>query len=162
VQVDSEKMSKSLGNFSTIQDILTNYSPDTIRLFVLQTHYRSPIEFSADSLNATKAGLQRLIRAAGSISEQEAAALQNDKAVGDSDLTRDVMRRYDAEFSAAMDSDFNTAAAVAVLFALADQVFQESEASRRLSYIYALEKYASVLGLTLEDTSQQLDSDTGG
>src|SRR4030095_14893533 len=59
VQVDSEKMSKTLGNFSTIQDILRNYSPDTVRLFILQTHYRSPIEFSADSLNATKAGLKR-------------------------------------------------------------------------------------------------------
>ena len=161
VQVDSEKMSKSLGNFSTIQDILRTYSPDTVRLFVLQTHYRSPIEFSTDSLNATKAGLQRLVRAAGSITEAEAAALQDRQAVGDSHLTKEVMGRFDAEFSAAMNSDFNTAAAVSVLFALADQVFLESDASRRLSYIYALEKFAAVLGLTLNDTSQQLDSDSG-
>ncbi len=128
---------------------------------MLQTHYRSPIDFSAESLDASKSGLQRLIRAAGSISEEEAGSLQESESVGDSELTGDVMRRYDAEFSAAMDNDFNTAAAVSVLFGLADQVFLERDPSRRLSYIYALERYSDVLGLTLEDTSCQLDSDTG-
>ncbi|HEY9868523.1 MAG TPA: cysteine--tRNA ligase [Candidatus Obscuribacterales bacterium] len=160
VQVDQEKMSKSLGNFRTIQDILSFYPPDAIRLFVLQTHYRSPIEFSGESLGATRAGLQRLIRAARSLSPEEAAAVQLSSAVGDSELTREIMRQHDGEFAEAMDGDFNTAAAVAILFNLADRIFLESDAGRRLSYIYALEKYAGVLGLTLEDTSRRLDDAT--
>ncbi len=157
VTIDAEKMSKSLGNFRTIQDILQSYSPDALRLLLLQTHYRSPIEFTADSLTAAKHGLQRLIRAARSVSGQEAADLQGRSSVADSELTRDVMMVYHREFAEAMDNDFNTASALTVLFALADKIFQEPDAGRRLSYIFALESLAGTLGLTLEDTSRQLD-----
>lgn len=160
VQIDAEKMSKSLGNFKTIQDLLQTHSPDTLRLLLLQTHYRSPIEFTGDSLTAAKHGLQRLIRAVRSVSEEEAAQLQLTGAPADSDLTKDVMQQFQGEFSQAMDSDFNTATAVAVLFNIADKVFQATDASRRLSYIYALDSLARVLGLTLEDTSRQVDMDT--
>lgn len=160
VQVNAEKMSKSLGNFSTIADMLESYSPDTIRLFVLQTHYRSPIEFSPESLNATKTGLQRLVRAVHCVSEQEAIQLQAGTTAGNSDFTKEIMRQYQAEFAQAMDNDFNTAAAVAVLFTIADKVFQETDPSRRLSYIYALQQLCDVLGLTLEDSSRQLDNET--
>jgi cysteinyl-tRNA synthetase len=160
VQVNAEKMSKSLGNFSTIADMLETYSPDTIRLFVLQTHYRSPIEFSPESLNATKTGLQRLIRAVHSVSEQESLALQSGLNAGNSELTDEVSKQYQSEFAQAMDNDFNTASAVAVLFTLADKVFQETDPGRRLSYIYVLQQLSDVLGLTLEDTSHQIDNDT--
>jgi cysteinyl-tRNA synthetase len=160
VQVDAEKMSKSLGNFLTIQDLLQTYSADVIRLFILQTHYRSPIEFTSESLNATKTGLQRLVRAARSVSEEEAASVQSGSQAADSDFTKQVMRDAQSEFCDAMNSDFNTAAAVAVLFSLADKVFLENDLSKRLSYIYALESFANVLGLVLEDTSHKLDSDT--
>jgi cysteinyl-tRNA synthetase len=160
VQIDAEKMSKSLGNFLTIQDLLQTYSPDVIRLFVLQTHYRSPIEFTSESLNATKTGLQRLVRAARSVSEEEAASVQSGSQAADSDFTKQVMRDAQSEFCDAMNNDFNSAAAVAVLFSLADKVFLENDLSKRLSYIYALETFANVLGLVLEDTSHKLDSDT--
>ncbi len=160
VVVDSEKMSKSLCNFKTIDELLQSYSADTIRLFILQTHYRSPIEFSAESLNATRTGLQRLVRAANALSEQEAGVLDGKTTAGDSEFTRQVMQQAEGEFAQAMDNDFNTASAVAVLFNLADKVFQESDASRRLSYIYALQKFADVLGLTLADTSKDIDSST--
>jgi cysteinyl-tRNA synthetase len=160
VQIDAEKMSKSLGNFKTIQDLLQTHSPDTLRLLLLQTHYRSPIEFTSDSLHAAKQGLQRLIRAVRSVSEEEAAVIQMSPQAADSSLTKEVMREYQSEFVAAMDTDFNTAAAMAVLFSLADKIFQESDAARRLSYIYALDSLSRVLGLTLEDTSHQVDSDT--
>lgn len=162
VQIDAEKMSKSLGNFRTIQDLLQTYSPDTLRLLLLQTHYRSPIEFTNDSLTAARSGLQRLIRAVRSVSEEEAANLQMSKQVADSDFTRDVMQQFQGEFARAMDSDFNSAAALAVLFGIADKIFQETSASSRLSYIYALDSLSQVLGLTLEDTSRQVDADTAG
>jgi cysteinyl-tRNA synthetase len=160
VQIDEEKMSKSLGNFLTIQDLLQTYTPDVIRLFILQTHYRSPIEFSSESLNATKTGLQRLIRAAHSVSAEEFGVFKAESHAGDSELTKEVMRTTESEFAEAMNNDFNTAAAVAVLFSVADKVFLESEPSKRLSYVYALDRLADVLGLTLEDTSHDLDSDT--
>jgi cysteinyl-tRNA synthetase len=160
VQVDAEKMSKSLGNFLTIQDLLQTYAPDVIRLFILQTHYRSPIEFTSESLNATKAGLQRLIRAARSVTAEEASSVQGSSQAADSDFTKEVMRNAQSEFCDAMNNDFNTASAVAVLFSLADKVFLETDLSTRLSYIYALETFAGVLGLVLEDTSHQLDGDT--
>ena len=63
IQVNAEKMSKSLGNFETIQDLLENFTADAIRVLMLQTHYRSPIDFSLDSLQAAKMGSQRLARA---------------------------------------------------------------------------------------------------
>ena len=63
VQVNSEKMSKSLGNFNTIRDILKQYSADEVRLFILQTHYRNPIDFTPESLEACRTAIQRLIRA---------------------------------------------------------------------------------------------------
>lgn len=160
VQIDAEKMSKSLGNFKTIQDLLQTHSPDTLRLLLLQTHYRSPIEFTADSLIAAKNGLSRLIRAARAVSEEEAAELTLGGSAADSDLTKDVMRQYQGEFAAAMNSDFNSAAAVAVLFNLADKVFQETEPRRRLSYMYAIDTFSNVLGFTLEDTSRKVDNDT--
>jgi cysteinyl-tRNA synthetase len=162
VQIDAEKMSKSLGNFRTIQDLLQTYSPDTLRLLLLQTHYRSPIEFTNDSLTAAKSGLQRLIRAVHSVSEEEAADLQMKKQAADSELTKAVMQQFQSEFARAMDSDFNTAAAVAVLFGIADKIFQETSASRRLSYIYALDSLSQILGLTLEDTGRLIDTDTAG
>ena len=62
IQVNSEKMSKSLGNFNTIRDLLKQYSADEIRLFILQTHYRNPIDFSPESLQACAPGIQRLVR----------------------------------------------------------------------------------------------------
>lgn len=161
LQINEEKMSKSLGNFLTIQELLKRYAPDVIRLLVLQTHYRSPIEFSDESLTAAKTGLQRLIRAAGSMSEEELSALApNQPHIGDSEFTKEVMCSAESEFTEAMNNDFNTAAAVAVLFGLSDKVFLEADVSKRLSYIYALESFSRVLGLTLEDHSHDLGGDS--
>ncbi len=163
VQVDSEKMSKSLGNFYTIDDILSSYSPDTVRLFILQTHYRSPIEFTRESLDATRAGLLRLTRAVKKVtavsSDSASAQRAAQKPLGsNSEQTRQVMEEYQSQFSEAMDNDFNTPSAVALLFHLADRIFQEPDRDRSMSYLFALETFAGVLGLTLADTSQQLDS----
>jgi cysteinyl-tRNA synthetase len=160
VNIDAEKMSKSLGNFKTIQDLLQTYSPDTIRLFILQTHYRSPLEFTAESLQAVKNGLQRLIRAANGVSQDDAEKLASQMQVAESAFTKEELRKVGAAFAEAMDNDFNTAEAVAVLYGLADQINTTAEIEKRLSHIYALQLYAGVLGLTLEDTSQNLDSAT--
>lgn len=153
VQVEAEKMSKSLGNFRTIQDVLAQYSADAVRMFLLQTHYRSPIEFTGANMDAAKAATLRVIRAAKKADELNGG---DAKAVMQSDA--DLKPYYD-DFVEAMNNDFNTPIAVSVLFALADKVFQ-SDDDAASKYARALRFLASVLGFTLEDTSREIDSKT--
>jgi cysteinyl-tRNA synthetase len=152
VQVEAEKMSKSLGNFRTIQSILESYSADTIRFFVLQTHYRSPIEFTEKSMESAKAGISRLIRAA------QFAPEANGKATENIDIAP--IQKLDQEFRKAMDNDFNTPQAVSALFALADTIFVTTDAITAAKYGDELRRYAAVLGFTLEDTRRTLDPAT--
>ena len=188
VQVSSEKMSKSLGNFSTIDDLLRLYSADTIRLFVLQTHYRNPIDFTLESLNATKAAMSRLLRAVyadrdanGTQSAADGTAssvapgrntmgtaaispavnrLKLKEIEGLDPLNDDVTREFRASFVEAMNNDFNTAQAVSHLFSLADHIFQEKDREKSAAYATVLSQHAALLGFTLEDTRQQIDSPT--
>lgn len=154
VQVEEEKMSKSLGNFRTIEDVLQQYSPDAIRIFLLQTHYRSPIEFTGDNMNAAKASMSRLIRAARM--DEESNGVDVEKLIaGDPEL-----KAFDEDFHSAMDNDFNSPIAVSVLFALSDKVFQSREPAEIHKYAKALKYYSAVLGFTLEDTSRKIDTTT--
>jgi cysteinyl-tRNA synthetase len=176
VQVNSEKMSKSEGNFSTIQELLAKFSPDTIRLFALQTHYRNPIEFSIEALTASRTALGRILRAAafavnsenGKSFETTGQALleqtknQISKATAESlDPVKDeTTKQFRAAFIEAMDNDFNTAVAISQLFALADKVFVEKNEAKRQGYATVLVQFARLLGLTLVDTRKQIDSHT--
>lgn len=154
VQVEAEKMSKSLGNFRTIQDVLQRYSADTIRMFILQTHYRSPIEFTGDNMDAAKTSMARLIRAARGV---QAEKISNGVVVAPE--TDEDLKPFADDFFGAMDNDFNTPVAVSVLFALSDKVFQ-SDSEQSGKYAHALRKFANILGFTLQDTSRELDNDT--
>ncbi len=153
VQVSAEKMSKSLGNFKTIKSLLENYSADTLRLLILQTHYRNPIDFTADSLAGAKTAVLRLVRAAALDAELE----QN----GDVPAkVRDAIAETEKQFSDAMDNDFNTAVAISALFSLGDKVFQTKDASEQKAYAGALVKLAKVLGFTLADTRKEIEPET--
>ncbi|HIN66111.1 MAG TPA: cysteine--tRNA ligase, partial [Candidatus Obscuribacterales bacterium] len=164
INVSEEKMSKSLGNFKTIGDLLKEYSADTLRLFILQTHYRNPIEFSPEAMNGAKQALMRLLRASlfaeaeengGGFSpskhyrfDQKAAeAYKNDKTLSE----------FHNEFVAAMDNDFNTAVAISHLFGLADKISASKDANERKLWAKALKDYAGVLGFTLTDTRKVVD-----
>ena len=153
VQVEAEKMSKSLGNFRTIQDVLAQYSADAIRMFLLQTHYRSPIEFTGPNMDAVKTATLRVIRAAKKADDLNGADMKQ-AMQADADL-----KPYYDDFVDAMNNDFNTPVAVSVLFALADKVFQ-SDDDVAAKYARALRFLAGVLGFTLEDTSREIDSKT--
>jgi cysteinyl-tRNA synthetase len=109
LNVDNEKMSKSLGNFFTIQDVLQRYDGETVRYFMLRTHYRSPFNFSDGNLDDARAALRRLYTALGSVAPIQVTPL-------------DWTQPQAAVFKAAMDDDFNTPAALAVLFELASEV----------------------------------------
>jgi cysteinyl-tRNA synthetase len=106
LNVDNEKMSKSLGNFFTIREVLERYDGETLRFFMLRTHYRSPFNFSDAHLDDARAALRRLYTALDGLPVAAAAAV-------------DWSAPQAAAFRAAMDDDFNTPAAVAVLFDVA-------------------------------------------
>src|SRR5436190_11047644 len=108
LNVDNEKMSKSLGNFFTLRDVLRRYDGETLRFFMLRTHYRSPFNFSDAALDDAKAALTRLYTALDGVAAADAPV--------DWSLPRA------AAFRAAMDDDFNTPGAVAVLFDLAGEL----------------------------------------
>ena len=107
VTVDDEKMSKSLGNFWTIRDVLKRFDAETVRYFVLSTHYRSPLAYTVDAMNAASASLRRLYTALRDAPESAP------------DAETPAAAKYHARFDAAMDDDLNTPAAIAVLFAMA-------------------------------------------
>jgi cysteinyl-tRNA synthetase len=108
VRVDNEKMSKSLGNFFTIREILARYDPETVRFFILRAHYRSPLNYSDAHLDDARHALKRLYTAL--------------HAVKPARVEIDWINAYAARFKAAMDEDFGTPEAVAVLFDLATEV----------------------------------------
>ncbi len=105
VRVDKEKMSKSLGNFFTIRDVLKDYHPEVIRYFLSASHYRSPINYSVDNLNLAKKELDRFYQG---LSSKEAAAAEASAQENE----------FQARFDTAMNDDFNTSQAIAVMFEL--------------------------------------------
>ena len=109
VRVDNEKMSKSLGNFFTIREVLAKYDPETVRFFILRAHYRSALNYSDVHLDDARGALKRLYTALSLVSAAPMAAIDWDQA-------------HAQRFRAAMDEDFGTPEAVAVLFELAGEV----------------------------------------
>jgi cysteinyl-tRNA synthetase len=107
VQVDKEKMSKSLGNFFTVRDILAKYDPEVVRFFILRAHYRSPLNYSDQNLDDAKNALTRLYTALKDFS---------------GNFSIDWNEPHAKRFKEAMDDDFGTPEAVAVLFELANRV----------------------------------------
>ena len=108
INIDNEKMSKSLGNFFTIRDVLAQFDAETVRFFVVRSHYRSPLNYSDAHLQDARSGLKRLYTALAAVAPVAAPI--------------DWSNPYAARFQAAMDEDFGTPEAVAVLFDLASEV----------------------------------------
>lgn len=133
VRVDDEKMSKSLGNFFTIREVLKKYDAEVVRFFILRAHYRSPLNYSDQHLDDAKQALTRLYTALRGIEAE--------------DLDIDWQQPWASRFKAAMDDDFNTPEAMAVLFDLANEV-NKSRSAEVASQLKAL---AGVLGLLQRD-----------
>jgi cysteinyl-tRNA synthetase len=106
VRVDNEKMSKSLGNFFTVREVLKLYQPEVIRFFILLSHYRSPLNYSDEQLNDAKAGLTRLYTALRDVEV----------------IDTPIDEKYKSRFEQAMDDDFNTPVALSVLFEIATEL----------------------------------------
>jgi cysteinyl-tRNA synthetase len=143
VRVDDEKMSKSLGNFFTIRDVLKEYAPEVVRFFILRAHYRSPLNYADAHLIDARSALSRLYTALRNVPAAEM-------------LTVDWSAPMAARFKLAMDDDFNTAEALAVLFDLANEA-NRSQSSEAASLLKALGK---VLGLLEQDPQAFLQGGT--
>ncbi len=120
VRVNSEKMSKSLGNFFTIRDILKQYHPEVLRLFLLASHYRSPVDFSDAALAEARQGMDRFYSTLMALREHGDRRTGSGRCRGNrSGKDREVIDQFQGlreRFCEAMDDDFNTARAIGVLF----------------------------------------------
>jgi cysteinyl-tRNA synthetase len=140
VQLGEEKMSKSLGNLITIKEALERYSADALRIFVLSSHYRSPLTYSEEAIEAAKGGVERLLR-----------VISRDEPSGNKGEALDA-EPYRKQFIEAMDDDFNTAQAVATLFDLAREINRADETGLNVSQAHeVLRELAGLLGLTLKE-----------
>ncbi len=142
VRINEEKMSKSLGNFFTVREVLKQYKPEVIRFFVLSSHYRSPLNYSDEQLNDAKAALTRLYTALRGIKTA------NDSVDGD----------YKTRFEQAMDDDFNTPVALSVLFDLARELNKTKEADpEKAGVLTSTLKYlGGLLGILQQDADDYL------
>jgi cysteinyl-tRNA synthetase len=122
VNINSEKMSKSLGNFFTIREVLKSYDPETLRFFILSAHYRSPIDFSDQNLNEAQLGLERMYSCLAAMDEILAGSAQVEAAPDQSRFSPvgvELLEKKELlipRFREAMDDDFNTALSLGVLF----------------------------------------------
>jgi cysteinyl-tRNA synthetase len=143
LQLDKAKMSKSTGNLVSVRDVLNRFSSDAVRLFVLGSHYRSPLTYSEHALEATERGAEGLRRALAHRVDEKAGAAALDA------------QPFEDRFVGAMDDDFNTAQAIAVLFELTREINRQSGQQADVTEAQrTLRKLAGVLGLTLEERTQ--------
>ncbi len=144
VRINEEKMSKSLGNFFTVREVLKQYKPEIIRFFILSSHYRSPLNYSDEQLNDAGVALTRFYTAL--------RGCDSAGAIIDAD--------YKARFEQAMDDDFNTPVAVSVLFDLARDLNKAKETAHEKTYVLAatLRQLGSLLGLLQDDPEGFLKS----
>ncbi len=118
ITVDKEKMSKSLGNFFTIKEILAKFDAEAVRFFLLSTHYRSPIEFSDEQLKEAEASIDRYYTTEIRIRDFLAQENAKEKPVADESVLAELLERFRSGFDEAMDDDFNTALAIGNIFEL--------------------------------------------
>jgi cysteinyl-tRNA synthetase len=143
VRINEEKMSKSLGNFFTVREVLKQYKPEIIRFFILSSHYRSPLNYSDEQLNDAKAALTRLY-----------TALNGVKIVDETE----VEEAYKTRFEEAMDDDFNTPVARSVLFELAKELnkVKDNNSERAVLLASSLKFLGGLLGILLQDPEEYL------
>ena len=162
LNIDNKKMSKSLGNFFTVREIGEKYDLQVLRFFMLSAHYRSPINFSAELMEASKNGLDRIITSAERLKELQ------DKVSGDTltEAEQEDKKTVDelvAKFEAAMDDDFNTADAVSAIFELVKLANSTANEESSKAYVELLAgtiaKLSDVLGIITERKAEVLDSE---
>ena len=162
LNIDNRKMSKSLGNFRTVREISEQYDLQVLRFFMLSAHYRSPLNFSAELMEASKNGLERILNATDNLKHLIASVATEEMSAEE----KEAFSKTDAyveEFEKAMDDDFNTADAIAAIFELVKYANTTATAESSKEYLQSLldriVKLGDVLGLILDKKEELLDAD---
>ena len=162
LNIDNRKMSKSLGNFRTVREISNQYDLQVLRFFMLGAHYRSPLNFSADLMEASKNGLERIVNAADHLKylmenvQTEAMTEEETKAYGNTEA-------FVKAFESAMEDDFNTADAIAAIFELVKFANTNTKQPCSRQFLQRLKEeivmLSDICGLIVEKKQEMLDSD---
>ena len=160
LNIDNKKMSKSAGNFFTVRDIAEKYDLQVLRFFMLSAHYRSPLNFSADLMDAAKNGLERIVTCADKLNSY----LTNENPHTDSEKQLLLeAEKYNERYNEAMDDDFNTADAISVIFELVKFINTNTNENSSKEFVESLLKQlttlADICGLILERKEEMLDQE---
>lgn len=162
LNIDNRKMSKSAGNFFTVRDIIQKYDPQVLRFFMLSAHYRSPLNFSAELMDAAGNGYERIVTSVSNLNyllENAASDTMNDE---EKKLAEEA-KNFIVKFDEAMDDDFNTADAIAAIFELVKFVNTNTDAQSSREYLNSLKSeiimLSDVCGLIVEKKQEMLDGD---
>lgn len=162
LNIDNRKMSKSLGNFFTVREISEKYDLQVLRFFMLSAHYRSPLNFSADLMESSKNGLERILNAVDRLKDLDGKASGDTLTTGEeanAAAARDLVAKYEA----AMDDDFNTADAIAAIFELvklSNSTATEESTRAYVDYMkITIEQLCDVMGIITERKEEVLDEE---
>ena len=162
LNIDNRKMSKSLGNFFTVREISEKYDLQVLRFFMLSAHYRSPLNFSAELMEAAKNGLERILTAADNLKFLAGNASSEVMTDEEKELFLKT-QEYTDSFGRAMDDDFNTADAIAAVFELVKYINTTADGTRSKEYLDSLykrlESLTDVLGIIIEKKEEMLDEE---
>ena len=162
LNIDNRKMSKSLGNFRTVREIGQQYDLQVLRFFMLNAHYRSPLNFSADLMESSKNALDRILEAASRLRDRKENSVSAAKTAEEAALLAEA-NGYVTKFEEAMEDDFNTADALAAVFELVKfantNVTENSTGEFAQELLDILVKLCDVLGLTVEKKEEILDKE---
>ncbi len=171
--IDSQKMSKSLNNFFTVREIADKYDLQVLRFFMLSAHYRSPLNFGADLMEASKNGLERILTAMDRLrgleekkraevkasAKEETSALLNQEEV----LAAETLKELVGKFEAAMEDDFNTADAVSALFEMVKLANVSAKEDGTLTFIHeireTIDRLCQILGILTARKAEVLDEE---
>ena len=162
LNIDNRKMSKSAGNFFTVRDIIEKYDPQVLRFFMLSAHYSSPLNFSAELMDAAKNGYDRIVTSVSNLKYLLENATSDTMSEEEKKLAEEA-KGFTAKFDEAMDDDFNTADAIAAIFELVKFVNTNTDAECSREYLSFLKEelvmLSDICGLLVEKKQEMLDSD---
>ena len=162
LNIDNRKMSKSLGNFFTVREISEKYDLQVLRFFMLSAHYRSPLNFSADLMEAAKNGYERIVTSVDNLKFLLEKAADAEMSEEEKQLVTEA-QDFETKFDEAMDDDFNTADALAAIFELVKLVNSNAKADSSKAFLEALKQeivtLSDICGLIVDKKAEMLDSD---
>ena len=162
LNIDNKKMSKSAGNFFTVRDIIEKYDPQVLRFFMLSAHYRSPLNFSADLMEAARSGYERIVTSVENLNFLLNKASDEELTEKEKELLTEA-GAYVSKFDEAMDDDFNTADAISVIFELVKFANSNANDVSSKAFLKALKdeivELSDVCGLIVEKEAEILDED---